>query len=48
MLAKHISHKLIDSLSDGVFAVALTLLGFGVSLLASTLDSPNRKWEVFY
>ena len=121
MLAKHISHKLIDSLSDGVFAVALTLLGFdvvslvpgltksedlnaeigrewptflayilgfvvlismwyfyhmgsqyvdgtnawvvwnhaitmlwvsmmpfGVSLLASTLDSPNRKWGVFY
>jgi len=121
ILAKHISHKLIDSLSDGVFAVALTLLGFdvvslvpgltksedlnaeigrewptflayilgfvvlismwyfyhmgsqyvegtnawvvwnhaitmlwvsmmpfGVSLLASTLDSPNRKWGVFY
>jgi uncharacterized membrane protein len=121
IMAKHISHKLIDSLSDGVFAVALTLLGFdvvslvpgltksedlnaeigrewptflayilgfvvlismwyfyhmgsqyvegtnawvvwnhaitmlwvsmmpfGVSLLASTLDSPNRKWGVFY
>jgi len=121
ILAKHISHKLIDSLSDGVFAVALTLLGFdvvslvpgltksedlnaaigeewptflayilgfvvlismwyfyhmgsqyvegtnawvvwnhaitmlwvsmmpfGVSLLASTLDTPNRKWGVFY
>ena len=119
--AKHISHKMIDSLSDGVFAVALTLLGFdvvslvpkltksanlnasigeewptflayilgfvvlismwyyyhtggqyvegtnawivwnhaitllwvslmpfGVSLLASSLDTPNRKWGVFY
>ena len=28
--AKHISHKLIDSLSDGVFSIALTLLGLDV------------------
>ena len=27
---KHISHKLIDSLSDGVFSIALTLLGLDV------------------
>ena len=118
---KHISHKFIDSLSDGVFSIALTLLGlnvvelvpeisksedfngaildnwptlfsyllgfvvlfstwyqyhatsqytegtnawivwqhglamawvalmpFGVALLAQNLDTPNRKWGVFY
>ena len=27
---KHVSHKLIDSLSDGVFSIALTLLGLDV------------------
>ena len=27
---KNISHKLIDSLSDGVFSIALTLLGLNV------------------
>jgi uncharacterized membrane protein len=27
---KHISHKLIDTLSDGVFSIALTLLGLDV------------------
>ena len=27
---KNISRKFIDSLSDGVFAVAMTLLGFNV------------------
>lgn len=27
---KHINHKLIDSLSDGVFSIALTLLGLNV------------------
>jgi len=118
---RHISHKFIDSLSDGVFSIALTLLGlnvvemvpeisksenlntaiieqwptffayllgfvvlfstwyqyhagsqytegtntfvvwqhgfsmawvalmpFGVALLAHNLDTPNRKWGVFY
>jgi uncharacterized membrane protein len=30
MHVKHISHKFIDSLSDGVFAIALTLLGLDV------------------
>jgi hypothetical protein len=27
---KNISHKLIDSLSDGVYSIALTLLGLSV------------------
>ena len=26
----------------------VSMMPFGVSLLASTLDSPNRKWGVFY
>ena len=30
MHVKHISHKFIDSLSDGVFSIALTLLGLDV------------------
>jgi uncharacterized membrane protein len=31
---KDISHKFIDSLSDGVFSIALTLLGLDVLSLA--------------
>jgi uncharacterized membrane protein len=34
MQMKHISHKLIDTLSDGVFSIALTLLGLDVLSLA--------------
>jgi len=33
----HISHKLIDSLSDGVFSIALTLLGLDVVALVSKI-----------
>ncbi len=35
---KHISHKLIDSLSDGVFSIALTLLGLDVVALVSKVS----------
>ena len=52
--AKNISHKLIDSLSDGVFSVALTLLGFNVvSLVPALTKSENlnvalgREWPTF-
>lgn len=43
---KHISHKLIDSLSDGVFSIALTLLGLNVVGLATDIgrsDNPNSE-----
>ena len=35
---KHISHKLIDSLSDGVFSIALTLLGLDVVALVRKIS----------
>ncbi len=35
---KHISHKLIDSLSDGVFSIALTLLGLDVVALVHKIS----------
>ena len=35
---KHISHKLIDSLSDGVFSIALTLLGLDVVSLVHKIS----------
>jgi uncharacterized membrane protein len=35
---KHISHKLIDSLSDGVFSIALTLLGLDVVALVPEIS----------
>ena len=35
---KHISHKLIDSLSDGVFSIALTLLGLNVVALVPDIS----------
>ena len=52
--AKHISHKLIDSLSDGVFSVALTLLGFNVVSLVPELTKSEdlnaalgQEWPTF-
>jgi uncharacterized membrane protein len=54
MQVKHISHKLIDSLSDGVFSIALTLLGLNVVGLATDIgrsDNPNsevlKNWPTF-
>jgi len=51
---KHISHKLIDSLSDGVFSIALTLLGLNVVELVpeiSKAESINHAilehWPTF-
>ena len=51
---KNISHKFIDSLSDGVFAVAMTLLGFNVvSLVPELTKSTNlnaalaHEWPTF-
>jgi uncharacterized membrane protein len=38
MKMKHISHKLIDSLSDGVFSIALTLLGLNVVALVPDIS----------
>ena len=38
MKLKNISHKLIDTLSDGVFSIALTLLGLDVVGLVHKLS----------
>ena len=38
MKFKNINHKLIDSLSDGVFSIALTLLGLDVVALVSKMS----------
>ncbi len=45
---KHISHKLIDSLSDGVFSIALTLLGLDVvGLVHKISESKDFNATVF-
>lgn len=55
MQVKHISHKHIDSLSDGVFSIALTLLGLDVLALghdiAKSADLNGEllsHWPVFF
>ena len=52
---KHISHKLIDSLSDGVFSIALTLLGLDVLSLAHGISKSEdfngamfEHWPTFF
>ena len=52
---KHISHKLIDSLSDGVFSIALTLLGLDVLSLAHGISKSKdfngamfEHWPTFF
>lgn len=52
---RHISHKLIDSLSDGVFSIAITLLGLNVVELVPELSkSPDinaailEHWPTFF
>jgi uncharacterized membrane protein len=45
---KHISHKLIDTLSDGVFSIALTLLGLDVvGLVHEISDSEDFNTAMF-
>jgi len=45
---KHISHKLIDTLSDGVFSIALTLLGLDVvGLVHGISDSEDFNAAMF-
>ena len=45
---KHISHKLIDTLSDGVFSIALTLLGLDVvSLVHQISESEDFNGAMF-
>ena len=51
---KHISHKLIDSLSDGVFSIALTLLGLDVVALVRKISESEdfnatlfENWPTF-
>jgi uncharacterized membrane protein len=51
---KHISHRLIDSLSDGVFSIALTLLGLDVVALVSKIGHEEdfnsalfKEWPTF-
>jgi len=45
---KHISHKLIDTLSDGVFSIALTLLGLDVvSLVHEISESEDFNGAMF-
>jgi len=45
---KHISHKLIDTLSDGVFSIALTLLGLDVvGLVHKMSESENFNGAMF-
>jgi uncharacterized membrane protein len=45
---KHISHKLIDTLSDGVFSIALTLLGLDVvGLVHGISDSEDFNTAMF-
>jgi len=39
---KHISHKFIDSLSDGVFSIALTLLGLNVVELVPEISQSEN------
>jgi uncharacterized membrane protein len=52
---KHISHKLIDTLSDGVFSIALTLLGLDVLSLAHGISKSEEfnsamfeHWPTFF
>jgi uncharacterized membrane protein len=52
---KHISHKLIDSLSDGVYSIALTLLGLDVVALVSEVSHSKEinaalfeHWPTFF
>jgi uncharacterized membrane protein len=46
---KHISHKLIDSLSDGVFSIALTLLGLDVvGLVHKISESEDFNATLFH
>ena len=48
MKMKHIAHRHIDSLSDGVFSIALTLLGLDVLSLARDLArSADLNAELF-
>ncbi len=44
---KHISHKLIDSLSDGVFSIALTLLGLDVVALVPEISHSENLNSAF-
>ena len=51
---KHISHKLIDTLSDGVFSIALTLLGLDVVGLVHKISASEdfngaifENWPTF-
>ena len=39
---KHISHKFIDSLSDGVFSIAITLLGLNVVELVPEISKSEN------
>jgi uncharacterized membrane protein len=55
MQMKHIAHRHIDSLSDGVFSIALTLLGLDVLSLARDLAHAEDlngalfgHWPVFF
>jgi len=55
MQMKHIAHRHIDSLSDGVFSIALTLLGLDVLSLARDLAHSEDlngalfgHWPVFF
>jgi uncharacterized membrane protein len=55
MQMKHISHKLIDTLSDGVFSIALTLLGLDVLSLAHGISKSEdfngamfEHWPTFF
>jgi uncharacterized membrane protein len=52
---KHISHKFIDTLSDGVFSIALTLLGLNVvEMVPEVSESKNlntallEHWPTFF
>ena len=52
---EHISHKLIGSLSDGVFAISLTLLGLDVVALVPEISKSENvnaalvdNWPTFF
>jgi uncharacterized membrane protein len=52
---KNISHKLIDSLSDGVYSIALTLLGLSVVELVPEISHSEginaalrEHWPTFF
>ncbi len=52
---QHINHKFIDTLSDGVYSIALTLLGLNVVELVTQISKSNDinaavldNWPTFF